>query len=142
MNDLSGVIIGSALRIHSKLGPGLLESVYELVLARDLERLGHVVERQNPVQIVFEGMIIENAFRADLIVDKQIIVEIKSIQAIAPVHEKQVLAYLRLLDLRLGLILNFGTASLKEGIKRIANRAEPLRTPRPPREIKQPQQSE
>jgi len=141
MNDLSGVIIGSALRIHTKLGPGLLESVYESVLARDLERLGHGVERQKPVQIHFEGMVIENAFRADLLIDEQIIVEIKSIQAIAKVHEKQVLTYLRLMDLRLGLILNFGTASLKEGIKRIANRADPLRTPRPPREIKTPEKS-
>lgn len=79
-------------------------------------------------------MVIDNAFRADLVVDGQIIVEIESIQAITPLHHKQLLTYLRLLDLRLGLLINFGTASLKDGIRRVANRAEPLRTPRTSRE--------
>ena len=120
-DDLSGVIIGAALRIHSKLGPGLFESVYEAILTRDLQRLGHQVESQKPVPLSFEGLEFENAFRADLIVDGKILIEIKSIQTIAPVHIKQALTYLKLLDLRLGLIINFGEDQLKHGIKRVVN---------------------
>lgn len=126
INRLTGIIIGSALRIHTKLGPGIFESVYEKILAHDLERLGHVVERQKPVPIIFEGMAFPNAFRADLIVDDTVLVEIKSIQAIAPVHEKQLLTYLRLLEVPLGLLINFGSESLKNGIKRMANGPIPL----------------
>jgi iron complex transport system substrate-binding protein len=122
INDISGVIIDTAHHIHSKLGPGLLESVYEIILAKELQNRGLKIERQKPVPIVYEGIKFEEAFRADLIVEDQIIVELKSVETLAPVHSKQLLTYLRLLDFRLGLLLNFGAPVMKDGIFRIANK--------------------
>lgn len=122
MNLVTGQIIDSAVRIHMSLGPGLLESVYEAILARDLARRGYFVERQKPVSFDFDGMWFENAFRADLIIERAVVVEIKSAVALTPVDEKQLLTYLRLLDYRVGLVLNFGAPLLKDGIRRIANR--------------------
>jgi GxxExxY protein len=121
LNQVSGQIVDAAFHIHSKLGPGLLESVYEVILAKELQRRGFYVERQKPVPIEFEGLQFEEGFRADLIVEHVIVVELKSVEALAPVHYKQVLTYLRLLDYRLGLLINFGAAVLKDGIKRIVN---------------------
>lgn len=121
INDLTGRIVDSALRIHRAIGPGLLESVYERVLARDLARMGHRVERQKPVSFEFEGLRFEEAFRADLVVDGRVVVEVKSALELSPVHAKQLLTYLRLLDCRVGLLLNFGAPIIKEGITRVVN---------------------
>ena len=121
LNSISGTIVDAAFHIHSALGPGLLESVYEVVLAHELEKRGLKVERQVPVPIVFDGIRFDEGFRADLIVDGCIIVELKSVEQLAPVHSKQLLTYLRLLDYRLGLLINFGAPVIKDGIRRIVN---------------------
>jgi GxxExxY protein len=121
LNGITGVIVGAALRIHTKLGSGLMESIYETVLARDLARLGLMVERQKAMSFDFEGLWFENAFRLDLLVEGSVIVELKSQPLITAAHEKQLLTYLRLLDLRVGLLLNFGAPMMKEGIKRVVN---------------------
>ena len=122
LNQISGQIVDAAFHIHSKLGPGLLESVYEVILAKELERRGLYVERQKSIPIEFEGLHFEEGFRADLIVERAVIVELKSVEVLAPVHPKQLLTYLRLLDYRLGLLINFGAPVLKDGIKRIVNK--------------------
>lgn len=122
LNEISGEIVDAAFHIHSKLGPGLLESVYEVILAKELERRGLQVERQKSVPIKFEGLSFDEGFRADLIVEKAVLVELKSVEQLARVHYKQVLTYLRLLDYRLGLLINFGAPIIKEGIKRVVNR--------------------
>jgi iron complex transport system substrate-binding protein len=121
LNYISGQIVDAAVHIHTRLGPGLLESVYERVLAYELERRGLTVERQVPVPIVYDNLRFEERFRADLIVERVIVVELKSVETFAPVHAKQLLTYLKLLDVRLGLLINFGTPLLKDGIKRVAN---------------------
>jgi iron complex transport system substrate-binding protein len=121
LDALTAAIIGAGLRIHQKLGPGLLESVYEVILARDLARLGYHVERQKPIAFEFEGTRFEDAFRTDLIVNQAVVVEVKAAQALHPVFERQLLTYLRILHLRLGLIMNFGMTTMKEGIHRVAN---------------------
>lgn len=108
-------------RIHTGLGPGLLESVYEAVLARELARRGLRVQRQQPVPIVWEDMTFDEGFRADLIIEDKLIIELKSVEKLAPVHSKQLLTYLRLTDTRLGLLVNFGEALIKDGIKRVVN---------------------
>jgi iron complex transport system substrate-binding protein len=122
LNRISGTIVDAAFHIHSALGPGLLESVYEAVLARELEKRGLQVERQKPVPIVFDGLRFDEGFRADLIVENCVVVELKSVEEIARVHSKQLLTYLRLLDCRLGLLINFGAPVIKDGIRRIMNR--------------------
>lgn len=114
-------VVDCAFHLHSELGPGLLESVYETLLADELERRGFTVRRQVPVPIVFRGRQFEEGFRADLIVDERVLIELKSIQSLTPVHPKQVLTYLRMLNLRLGLLINFGASTFREGIRRIAN---------------------
>jgi len=121
LNHISGQIVDAAFHIHTKLGPGLLESVYEVILARELERRGFLVVRQKPVPIVFEGMRFDEGFRADLVVENAIVVELKSVENLAPVHGKQLLTYLKLLDLKLGLLVNFGAPTIKEGIQRVVN---------------------
>jgi iron complex transport system substrate-binding protein len=122
LNRISGTIVDAAFHIHSALGPGLLESVYEAVLARELEKRGLQVERQKPVPIVFDGLRFDEGFRADLIVENCVVVELKSVEEIARVHAKQLLTYLRLLDFRLGLLINFGAPVIKDGIRRIVNK--------------------
>jgi len=122
LNEISGEIVDAAFHIHSTLGPGLLETVYEVVLARQLERRGLSVERQKIVPIEFEGLHFDEGFRADLIVEHCVIVELKSVERLAPVHSKQLLTYLRLLDYRLGLLINFGAPLIKDGIQRIVNK--------------------
>ena len=121
LNEISGQIVDAAVHVHTRLGPGLLESVYERILAYELEQRGLSVERQVAVPVVYENMRFEEGFRADLIVENAVIVELKSVETIAPVHSKQLLTYLKLLDYRLGLLINFGSPLLKDGIKRIAN---------------------
>ena len=120
-NEAAKQIVDAAFRVHTSLGPGLLESVYEVVLAYELERRGLRVIRQQPVPIVYQGTRMEIGFRADLIVEDLVIVEIKSVEAVAPVHKKQLLTHLRLANKRLGLLINFNVALIKEGITRIAN---------------------
>ncbi|PIP05039.1 MAG: GxxExxY protein [Syntrophobacterales bacterium CG_4_8_14_3_um_filter_49_14] len=120
-NEIAREIVDAAYQIHKKLGPGLLESVYETVLAFDLEKRGLNVQRQVPVPIVYEGISFAEGYRADLIVENKIIVELKSVETVAPVHKKQLLTYLRLADKRLGLLINFGAELIREGISRVVN---------------------
>ncbi len=120
-NDIAHEIVDAAIAIHKELGPGLLESVYEVVLAKELESRGLRVERQVPVSISYRGITFEEAFRADLIVEGKVIVELKSVQQLNNAHRKQLLTYLRLTKKRLGLLLNFGGALMKDGIVRVVN---------------------
>ena len=120
-NEIASAVLNAAFKIHTRLGPGLLESVYETVLAYELATQGIAVRRQVPVPIRYEELSFEEGFRADLLVDECVIVELKSLEALAPIHGKQVLTQLRLSRKRLGLLINFGAAQLKDGIKRIAN---------------------
>jgi len=125
IDDLSGEVVDAAVRIHRDLGPGLLESVYEMVLAGSLARRGLKVDRQRPIDIVFEGILYEAAFRIDLLVEDALLVEVKSVERLAPVHGKQLLTYLRLTKQPVGLLLNFSGATMKEGIKRVVNDYRP-----------------
>ena len=120
-NQITTHILDCAFRIHTKLGPGLMESVYETILARDLVRLGHSVQRQKPISFAFEGLWFDNACRVDLAVDDAVLVEIKAVATLPAGCERQLFTYLKLLDYRVGLLLNFGAAYLRDGIKRIAN---------------------
>ena len=120
-NEIAKVIIDAAYKVHVALGPGLLESVYETVLAFELERRDLQVRRQQSIGIVYETLTIADAFRADLIVEHKVIVEIKSIELVQPVHKKQLLTYLRLSHMHLGLLINFGSALLRSGITRVVN---------------------
>lgn len=120
-NEIAKIIVDAAFKVHVALGPGLLESVYEVVLAFELERRGLQVHRQQSISIMYETLTIENAFRADLVVEGKVIVEIKSVEFAQPVHAKQLLTYLRLSDRRLGLLINFGTALLRNGVTRVVN---------------------
>ena len=130
LDDVTGAIVESSLRIHRDLGPGLFESVYESLLANALQRRGLVVERQPILRLEYEGMVFEEGFRADLIVEQRVIVEVKSVERLARVHIKQLLTYLRLADLQVGLLVNFGGATLKEGIHRVVNHLPPSASPR------------
>ena len=120
-NDIAKIIVDACFKIHTSLGPGLLETVYEVVLQRELQQRGLVVSRQVPVPIIWEGIVFEEGFRADLLVNELVIVELKSVEKLASVHGKQLLTYLRLRDLRLGLLVNFGEELMKTGIKRVAH---------------------
>ena len=120
-NEITGRIVNAAYRIHTSLGPGLLESVYEAALALELELSGFRCERQKPIPVFYETHLLEMGFRADLIVEDVVIVEIKSVDSIAPVHKKILLTYLRLTGKRVGLLLNFNVNLIKQGITRIIN---------------------
>lgn len=121
LNVLSGIVVDECIRIHRELGPGLLESVYETVLAGALERRGLRVDRQVPVGIHYDGLTFTGAFRIDIRVERILILEIKSVEKLANLHAKQLLTYLRLTDSPLGLLLNFSGETMKEGIRRVAN---------------------
>jgi len=121
INDLSAIVVGEAIKIHRALGPGLLESVYEAVLAAALERAGLTVVRQVPVDFEYDGMQFSGAFRLDLLVDDRLILEIKSVETLSKAHVKQLLTYLRLTHRPLGLLLNFSEATMKDGIRRLVN---------------------
>ena len=123
-NAVAKQIVDVAYRMHTVLGPGLFESVYEAVLASELQKRGLCLARQQPIPVVYEGTRFEMGFRADLVVEDKVIVEIKSIAEIAALHKKQLLTYLRLADKRLGLLINFNVAMIKDGITRIANGLE------------------
>ena len=120
-NEISRHVVDAAFKIHTQLGPGLLESVYEAVLAYELRKRGLRVVRQKPIPVVYEEVRLEEGFRADLVVEDKVIIELKSVEAIARVHKKQVLTYLRLSKLKLGLLINFGEELIKDGISRIVN---------------------
>jgi iron complex transport system substrate-binding protein len=130
IEEVSGDVIDIAYRLHRDLGPGLLESVYETVLAGKLAKLGYAVARQRPVDIEFDGMRFEAAFRIDLIVDERLLVEIKSVERLSAAHGKQLLTNLRLTKQPVGLLINFGGATLKEGLRRVVNDYTPSASPR------------
>ncbi|HET6224265.1 MAG TPA: GxxExxY protein [Dongiaceae bacterium] len=130
LDDITGEIVDAAYRLHTGLGPGLLESVYEAVLARDLQRRGLRVERQKPISFEYDGLQFSDGLRVDLLIESRVVVEIKSVESPLPVHHKQVLTYLRLLNLPVGLLINFGAPTLKSGLRRIVNGLAPAASPR------------
>lgn len=132
--DITSDIIGAAIRVHRRLGPGLLESAYEACLAHELEQSGFRVQRQRAVPLVYESVKLDCGFRADLVVNGEVVVEIKCKEALHPVDHAQLLSHLRLLDLRVGLLINFHVLLLKDGIKRIVNHYEPPLDPESPEE--------
>ena len=121
LEALAKTAVNCGFRIHKELGPGLLESVYEAILADSLSRTGLLVERQKPLPISFQGVQINEGYRVDLLVEASLIIEIKSVERIAPIHGKQLLTYLRLAQQPLGLLMNFGGETFKEGVRRVAN---------------------
>lgn len=121
LESISADVVDAALLLHRELGPGLLESVYETLLGAELARRGHSVLRQHPVDIEFNGMQFVAAFRADLVVGGGLVVEIKSVERLSGAHAKQLLTYLRLMNQPLGLLINFGGETLKEGLRRVVN---------------------
>jgi GxxExxY protein len=125
IDEITEAIIDEAMGIHRNLGPGLLESVYEMILARKLKMRGLDVSMQKPISFDYEGLHFDEGFRCDLLVENQVVVELKSVEAIHPVHQKQLLTYLKLMNLEVGLLINFGAATLKEGLQRVVNHHSP-----------------
>jgi iron complex transport system substrate-binding protein len=121
LEGLATIAVDCGFKLHERLGPGLLESVYEAILFESLSKRGLSVQRQVPIPIVFDDIFINEGFRADLVVEGKLLIELKSVEVLAAVHKKQVLTYLRLMELPLGLLMNFGAATFKEGIRRIVN---------------------
>ena len=121
LEDLARIAVDCGYKLHEALGPGLLESVYEACLAQSLVKRGFAVERQKAIPIRFDGMVLQEGFRVDLLVEGQLLIELKSTERYAPVHAKQVITYLRLMELPLGLLMNFGAYTFKEGVRRLAN---------------------
>lgn len=121
INEITSIIIEESIKIHSNLGPGLFESVYEEILHYRLAKRGLAVQKQVPIPVYYEEVKMEVGFRADLIVENKVVVEIKSLEIVAPVHHKQLLTYLKLTGMKVGLLINFNEALLKDGIKRIVN---------------------
>lgn len=125
LNLISEKIIGGAIKVHKTLGPGLLESTYETCLHHELEKIGFAVERQKILPVFYDGMTIDNGYRIDLLVEGQIVIELKAVEKVLPVHEAQLLSYLRLSNSSLGLLINFNTKYLKDGIYRVVNGYQP-----------------
>lgn len=121
LERMARIAVNCGYRIHADLGPGLLESAYEALMEEALKQAGLAVRRQVPVTMNYNGVLVENAFKVDLLVEDQLVLELKSIERLAPVHGKQILTYLRLMSLQLGLLMNFGQATFKNGLKRVAN---------------------
>ena len=121
-NELSKIIVNISYKIHTQLGPGLLESVYEAILYYELTQCGLRVERQKPIPVIWEDIYLDIGFRSDLIVEEKVIIEIKSVEQILNVHLKQLLTYLKVTDLKLGLLINFNDVLIKNGIKRVVNK--------------------
>lgn len=120
-NEIGKIVVDCAIKLHKTLGPGLLESVYEVILAHELEQKGFSIARQISIPIQYEGIQFDEGFRADIIVDNKVILELKSVEQTSRVHSKQVLTYLKLSGLKLGFVLNFGEILMKDGISRIIN---------------------
>ena len=125
IDEISGDVLDVAFRLHRDLGPGLLETVYETIMAAKLQEMGYLVVRQEPIDICYDGLRFEAAFRIDVVVDRRLLVEIKSVERLHAAHAKQLLTYLRLTGQPVGLLINFGGATLKEGVKRIVNSYAP-----------------
>ena len=123
-NEIGTVVVGAAVAIHRELGPGLLESVYEAILARELADRGLAVERQVPFPIVYRGERFDEGFRADIVVEQKVVLELKSVESVSDAHKKQLLTYLKLSGMKLGFLLNFGEALMKDGVTRIVNGLE------------------
>jgi GxxExxY protein len=137
IDEVSRDVIGVAVRIHRDLGPGMLESVYELLLEKMLRDLGYVIDRQVPVDMEYAGLHIPKAFKIDLLVDKRLVVEVKSVEKLHASHSKQLLTYLRLTRCEVGLLINFGEPTLREGLRRLVNGytdSAPSASSAPPRE--------
>lgn len=130
-NEIAKIVVDAAFTVHKTLGPGLLESVYEAALAYELSSRGMKVERQVPVPVMYKGVQIGEGFKMDLLVGEKVVLELKSVEKVAQVHKKQLLTYLRLADKRLGLLINFGAALIKEGVSQVVNGLED--GPRKPR---------
>ena len=120
-NDITGDVLDAAIKIHRRFGPGMLESIYEQLLEAELARRGHKVERQKSVSFEYDGLLLENAFRVDLLIDDVIVVELKATEQMKPVFAKQVKTYLVAMNLQVGVVLNFGMATVKEGFTRVVN---------------------
>lgn len=120
-NELSRIIVDCCFNIHTALGPGLLESVYEELLAYEIQKRGINIKRQQGIAVIYDNIKMDLGFRADIIVENKVIIEIKSVEAIAPVHQKQLLTYLKITGLKLGLLVNFNEALIRDGIQRIVN---------------------
>lgn len=120
-NELATVVVDTAFRIHRTLGPGLLESAYESVIAYELTRQGLRVEQQRTLPLVWDGQVIQEAYRPDVIVEEKLVVELKSVERFAPVHKKQLLTYLKIGNFKLGILVNFGAALFKDGVERVIN---------------------
>ena len=123
-NEIAKLVVDAAYHVHTKLGPGLLESVYEVVLAHEIEKRGLAIKRQVSIPIQYDELVFDEGFRADIVVEDSVILELKSVEAVASVHKKQLLTYLKLADKRLGILLNFGAPLIKKGIFRIVNNLE------------------
>ncbi len=120
-NIISHNIVSTCFKIHKKLGPGLLESVYEEVLSYELSKLNYRIEQQKTIPLIYDNIKLDAGFRADIIIENKVIIEIKAIEVLAPIHKMQLLTYLRITELKLGLLINFNSEILKNGIKRIVN---------------------
>ena len=120
-NEIGRIIVDCAVRLHMAIGPGLLETVYEVLLAYKLQQAGLKVKRQVPIAIEFDGIRFDEGFRADMVVEDKVIVELKSVESVSKAHKKQVLTHLKLTGMKLGFLLNFGEAVMKDGIHRIIN---------------------
>ena len=123
-NELGKTIVDCAFQVHKRLGPGLLETVYEVSLAHELKMRGLHTDRQVPIPVLYDDIRFDEGFRADIVVENSVILELKSVEAVHPVHKKQLLTYLRLADKRLGYLVNFGAELIKNGISRVANGVE------------------
>jgi GxxExxY protein len=123
-NEVGALVVDAAVAVHRKLGPGLLESVYESVLAHEIRKRGLTAERQVPVEVRYDDLVFEEGFRADIIVNELVILELKSVEQVSRAHQKQLTTYLKLAGKKLGYLLNFGGGTMKEGIQRIVNGLE------------------
>nr|WP_277775138.1 GxxExxY protein [Thermoleptolyngbya sichuanensis] len=121
LDEISGQVIGAAIAVHRELGPGLLESAYEACLVHELRQRGVQIEQQIPQPVIYKGLQLECGYRLDLLVENRVIVELKAVETLLPIHEAQLLTYLKLRQLRLGLLINFNVPILKRGIKRLLN---------------------
>lgn len=121
VNEISRIIVDVAYKIHIKLGPGLLESVYEAIMCHELIKRGLKVERQKPIPVIWDEIYLDIGFRSDLVVEDKVIVELKSVETLSKVHSKQILTYLKITNIKLGLLINFNEALIRDGIYRIVN---------------------
>lgn len=130
LDEITGEVVDAAYKLHRDIGPGLLESVYEVVLARDIERRGLRAARQETVSFEYDGLHFRDCLRVDLLIESRVVVEIKSVEKLQPVHPRQLLTYIRLMHLSVGLLINFGAPTFREGIHRIVNDFLPSASPR------------